>query len=128
MRLSHLMVLVLVATTLLPLGVHPADKPLLQATAQLHLDRISVDGAIIHLDAKTAEFIELYTSQTHPEIFQIDDKFVLCADLVRENGERRTIDIYVVESDGQFKVVETIIGDRRALMSLMSQGRATRLK
>lgn len=105
-----------------------ANKALLQATAQLHLDAMSVDGAIIHLDSRTGDFIELYVSQSHPVVYQVDDNYVLCADLVMADGDRRTIDIYVADLGGRYKITETIIGDRTTLKKLMAEGRTKRLQ
>ena len=103
------------------------DKARLQAAMQLHLEAMSLGGTIHHLDEKAGDFIELYATQAHPMIFQVDRFFVLCSELVTAEGERRTIDVYITEHNGALKVVQTIIGDRRALKKLMSTGRTVRL-
>lgn len=104
------------------------SKAQLQAAMQIHLDEMSVEGAIIHLDSQTGDFLELYATESHPMVFQIDTHYVLCAELFSAAGERRTIDVYITEDQGTFKVTQTLIDNRSTLKVLMGNGRAKRLK
>lgn len=109
-------------------GDSTADKVRLQAAMQRHIDSLSVDGAVLHLDMASGEVIELFPTQAHPMIMTMGDHFVLCAELKDAAGRSLPIDLYVAVADGRFVTFRTEIGNRSPLQEMMKRGQVRRLK
>ena len=105
-----------------PAGANTVLKAQLQATVQQHIERQMVDGAVLHLDSKQGEVIELYPSQAHTSIFQMDDHFVLCAELRDKTGRKLPLDVYLARRGKSFVVFRAEIGNRAVFDSLYKRG------
>ena len=109
-------------------GDSTADKVRLQAAMQRHIDSLTIDGAVLHLDMASGEVIELFPTQAHPLIMTMGDHFVLCAELKDAAGRSLPIDLYVAAADGRFVTFRTEIGNRSPLQEMMKRGQVKPLK
>lgn len=104
------------------------DKVRLQAVMQRHIDSLTINGAVLHLDMASGAVIELFPTQAHPMIMSMGDHFVLCANLKDAAGHSLPIDLYVAVMDGRFVTFRTEIGNRAPLMEMMKRGQVRPLK
>ncbi len=105
-----------------------ADKVRLQAAMQRHIDSLTIDGAVLHLDLASGEGIELFPTQAHPMIMTMGDHFVLCAELKDAAGRPLPIDLYMADTDGRFVTFRTEIGNRSPLQEMMKRGQVKPLR
>ena len=105
-----------------------ADKVRLQAAMQQHIESLTIDGAILHLDTASGEVIELFPTQAHPMIMTMGDHFVLCADLKNAAGRSLPIDFYMTADGQRFIAFHTEIDNRSFLEGMMKRGQVQQLK
>ncbi len=105
-----------------------ADQAGLQAAMQRHIERVTVDGAVLYLHQETGEVRPLHPVTAHPMILAFGEHFVLCFDFRDNAGKNVPIDYYMARGDGGFSVFHTAVADRTLLHDLMSSGRVKRLK
>lgn len=105
-----------------------ADKASIQAAMQRHVDRQSVDGAVLYLDRETGDARRLHPVTAHPMILSYDEHYVLCFDFRDDEGESVPIDYYMARKDSGFVVFHTAVADRALLKELMKNGRVQRIK
>lgn len=105
-----------------------ADQAAIQAAMQRHVDRVSVDGAVLYLDQATGETHMLHPVTAHPMILSYGEHFVLCFDFRDDAGKNVPIDYYMARKNTDFVVFHTAVADRKLLKSLMSSGKVKRLK
>ena len=101
------------------------DKAALQAVMQHHIDRQLVDGAYLQLDFETGKVRKLHPVSAHPMILHLGNHFVLCADFKDDGGRSVNIDFYVARKGNMHVVFQTVVDNRKPLMKLINQGKAT---
>ncbi|MEO1679429.1 MAG: hypothetical protein AAFU80_14860 [Pseudomonadota bacterium] len=94
----------------------------LQAAMQRHIARSSIEGAILDLDTETGEMRRLYPTKAHPMIMVGEGYFVLCADLLTEDGQSFEVDYFVAQTDRGFQIFRTEIDNRAVLHGLRAAG------
>jgi hypothetical protein len=94
----------------------------LQTAMLVHLDTIAPDGVYTYLDTGTQTLRTVYSANVHPMVVQAGDQFFVCSEFIDEEGERLTADFLVRKVGDSYRVVQTILGDRAALMALVEQG------
>lgn len=100
----------------------PAELQVELQTAMLvHLDAIAPDGVYTYLDTGSQTLRTVYSANVHPMVVQAGDAFFVCSEFIDEAGERLTADFLVRKVGEEYRVVQTILGDRAALMALMAQ-------
>lgn len=121
---------VLVAAVLASLAAVPTARaqaipPELQVELQtamvVHLDTIAPDGAYTFLDPETGQLRTVYTANVHPMVVAAGGEYFVCSEFIDEDGERLTADFLVRKLGDEYRVAQTIIGNRGALQTLMAQ-------
>jgi hypothetical protein len=102
------------------------DKATLQAAMQRHVDRQSVEGAYLHLDAKSGDVVKLHPVTAHPMIMRMGENFVLCFDFRDSAGKDVPIDFYMARKKDSFVVFHASVSDRSVLQRLMQSGKVVR--
>ncbi|MEH6403922.1 MAG: hypothetical protein V7750_11150 [Sneathiella sp.] len=59
----------------------------------------------------------------HPVIIERDEAFVLCVDFKDKNGDKVEIDFVLISSGAQFQVTQTILNNRKNVMSYFRYGK-----
>ncbi len=127
MQRLRLTTLALVAGLVLPATGAIADVSTelqveLQTAMLVHLDTIAPGGVYTYLDSGTQTLRTVYTANVHPMVVQAGDEFFVCSEFIDDDGERLTADFLVRKVGDSYRVVQTILGDRAALMALVEQG------
>jgi hypothetical protein len=104
-----------------------SDRASLQAAMQQYIDNRMIDGAYLDFELDTGAIRHLYPIKAHPLILKMDSHFVLCSSFRDEQGEHVNIDFYVARGERAFIVFYSAIDDRDRLMSLMEQGKVSRI-
>ena len=94
----------------------------MQVAMQRHIERNSVNGALLKMDPKTAELIEVFPINAHPMILKGPGHFVLCSNLQDKNGNKFNVDFYMVNSQRGWRVFKTAINDRGKLRAMHKAG------
>ena len=81
----------------------------IQSAMQSHIDENIVDDKFVIYDAVEGELKRLKFKRVHEGIMKKADFFVSCADFVDEQGNEYDLDLLVVEKDGKFRVLETVV-------------------
>lgn len=97
----------------------------LQAAMQNHIDQVSVDGALLELNTKNGQVLELYPAKAHPKIMAAGKYFVLCADFRDENGKDVMVNFYMANNGGRYVVFATTFGHDEALERMLKKGTAS---
>lgn len=69
------------------------------------------------------EIVGYRFSNLHPVIIERDDAFVLCVDFKDKNGDKVEIDFVLVASGSQFQIMQTILNNRKNVMSYFKFGK-----
>ena len=104
-----------------------STKASLQAAMQRHIDRALVGGVLLHLDDETGQVRPLRPMAAHPEILQMGEFFVLCADFRAANGDKVNVDFFLVPEGKRFVVFSQQVENHALLARLMRSGRAKRV-
>ncbi len=81
----------------------------IQAAMKSHIDENTVNERYIIYDAVTGELKKLKFDQVHKGIVKKGDFFVSCADFVDDQGNKYDLDLLVVEKNGNFQALETVV-------------------
>lgn len=101
-----------------------AEKALLQAGMQQHIDRGLVDGAWLSIDLASGIVSALHPVTAHPMILRLGDHFVLCSDFRDGKGNAVNVDFFMARRGKGFVVFQMVVGDRAPLKALMQAGKA----
>lgn len=82
--------------------VAPDELASLQAAMQSHIDQLSVDGALLHLDPATGKVRRVFPAKAHPKIMKIGSYYYLCADFRDAEGKDLVVNFYAVKDSGRY--------------------------
>ncbi len=77
-------------------SVAPEELAGLQAAMQNHIDQLSVDGALLHLDPASGKVRKVFPAKAHPTIWKIGNYYYLCADFRDAEGKDLMVNFYAV--------------------------------
>ncbi len=100
------------------------DKARLQAAMQQHIERHTINGAMLHFDSESGAVKPLYPTQAHPMVIAMGEYFVLCADLRDRAGNAMPLDLYMARKGRSYVVFHSEINNRDPLRKLMKKGLA----
>lgn len=95
----------------------------LQAAMQSHIDQSIVNGALLAIDANTGNLNQYYPTKAHPKVMTMGDNFVLCAEVVDDDGKESMANFYVAREGSRYVVFQTTFGADPALERMMKDGR-----
>jgi hypothetical protein len=81
----------------------------IQAAMKSHIDENTVNDRYIIYDAVTGELKKLKFDSVHKGIMKKADFYVSCADFIDDGGNKYDLDLLVVEKDGGFRAMDTIV-------------------
>lgn len=99
------------------LSMTMAEQVALQVLLMDHVEAASEDGIVVFRDTEAQEMKRFYAANLHPKIMDFGEVRVLCADFYDMAGERVEIDFIVVSEDGEQRISETLIGQRKKTMA-----------
>lgn len=105
-----------------------ADRARLQAAMQQHIERHTVNGAMLHFDPESGEVKPLYPTQAHPMVIAMGEHFVLCTDLRDKSGKAMPLDLYMARKGRSYVVFHSEIDNRSPLQRLLKKGIARPLR
>lgn len=94
----------------------------LQAEMQMHIDAVSVEGALLGFDAATGKVLSYVPTKAHPKIMAMGEHIIMCADVVDASGKTAMVNFYMAKNGGRYVVFHTTFGDDPALMRMMQSG------
>jgi hypothetical protein len=83
-------------------SVAPDELASLQAAMQSHIDQLSVDGALLHLDPATGKVRKVFPAKAHPKIMKVGSYYYLCADFRDADGKDLMVNFYAVNDSGRY--------------------------
>ena len=125
---------ILFALVLWPVGASAneplslTDRTILQATMQLAIDRLTVDGEYLAFDPETGDVRTLYPAKNHPMIMRMGEHFILCSDFRDDKGQNVNIDFYLRRKDNTFIIFHKAVDQRQIVKKLMKKGVVTAAK
>ena len=128
MRMMITVLGLVIATSMGASAQGTVDKARLQAAMQQHIERHTVDGAMLHFDPETGEVKPLYPTQAHPMVIAMGEHFVLCTDLRDKSGKAMPLDLYMARKGRSYVVFHSEIDNRSPLQRLMKNGIARPLR
>ena len=81
----------------------------IQSAMKRHIDGNIVDGKYVIYDAVDGKLRKLKFDQVHEGIVKKADFYISCADFVDGGGNKYDLDLLVVERNGDFRVLETVV-------------------
>lgn len=105
-----------------------AERTMLQAAVQQHIERNLVDGNYLQLDTVTGQIHTLMPFKPHPVILRMGDYFVLCSDFRNDKGKTVNVDFYVAKRGQSYAVFHSAADGDALLKRLMKEGRVKRLE
>ncbi len=102
-------------------NVAPEVQFALQSALQSYIDDVFSDGALTFIEVSSGELLTVYPASVHPMIVPFGSDYFLCSEVVTDAGTMVTADFLLREIDGQFRVVQRLIGQRDVLEMAMSQ-------
>lgn len=81
----------------------------IQSAMKRHIDGNIVDGKYVIYDAVDGKLRKLKFDKVHEGIVKKADFYVSCADFVDGGGNKYDLDLLVVERNGDFRVLETVV-------------------
>ena len=81
----------------------------IQSAMKSHIDENVFDGKYVVYDAVKGELKRLKLKKLHTGIVKKSDYYVSCADFVDDRGQLYDLDLLVVEQNGDFRVLETVV-------------------
>lgn len=129
--MRNLAAFALALTLMAPGALHAAEsmtetRITIRAALQRGLDASLIEGAVQRIDLASGEVRSFYPVENHPMILELGDLYVLCSDLMGQDGDRVTVDYFFAPADGSYSVIRTEIGNRAPLEALMKAGKLTR--
>ncbi len=109
-------------------GIPIEEKIALQASMSRHIEEISVDGLVPHVDLRNGTVVDLVPSKAHPMILAFGDKFVLCTDFRDPQGNFVNVDYYMTKRLGTYIVFQTEVNNRGPLEALVKAGKASEIR
>ena len=91
----------------------------LQAAMQRHIETHLVDGVFLHFEPETGALRRYRMSSPHPQIVQVGEYFVLCADFRDESGGVVNFDFFIALGSRGPVVFQTAIDDPVPLVNFM---------
>jgi len=92
----------------------------LQSVMLNYIDQIAPEGAYRYVDTETNTLRTVYPANIHPFVIQAGDDYFVCAELIDEDGNNLTADFLVRAIEGEYRVVQLVIGDRAAIQAIMA--------
>jgi hypothetical protein len=83
-------------------SVAPEELANLQAAMQSHIDQLSVDGALLHLDPATGKVRKVFPAKAHPKIMKLGNYYYLCSDFRDSEGKDLMVNFYAVKDSGRY--------------------------
>lgn len=105
-----------------------AEKTMLQAAVQQHIERNLIDGNYLQLDTVTGQIHALMPFKPHPVILRMGDYYVLCSDFRNDKGQTINVDFYVAKRGQSYSVFHSAADGDALLKRLMKEGRVKRLQ
>lgn len=93
----------------------------LQSAMLSYIDEIVVDGAYTYVDTKEQAVKTAYPANIHPIIVPFGDDYFVCSEMVDDSGNKMTADFLVRLIESDYRVVQLIIDDRKAMEVAMSK-------
>ncbi len=81
----------------------------IQSAMKRHIDGNIVDGKYVIYDAVDGKLRKLKFDKVHEGIVKKADFYISCADFVDGGGNKYDLDLLVVERNGDFRVLETVV-------------------
>lgn len=105
-----------------------AERTMLQAAVQQHIERNLIDGNYLQLDTATGQIHALMPFKPHPVILRMGDYYVLCSDFRNDKGQTVNVDFYVAKRGQSYGVFHSAADGDALLKRLMKEGRVKRLQ
>lgn len=105
-----------------------ADRALLQATMQRHIEASLVDGKFLHVNPSSGEIVGFDVDDAHPMILTHGEHFILCASFKDAKGAHVNVDFFVARRDNGFVVFNQQVDNREVVARLMKSGAAKRVR
>ncbi len=102
-------------------GMDASDRAGLQLALRQHLSDNTVDGRYRYFDANSGETRLLQLKFVHPDMFEKDGFFLLCADFVGSDHKEVILDYVIRESGGGYRIDQIIQGRRSFLMQVFER-------
>ena len=93
----------------------------LQSAMLSYIDEILVDGAYTYVDTMEQAVKTVYPANIHPIIVPFGNDYFVCSEMVDDSGNKMTADFLVRLIEGDYRVVQLIIDDRKAMEVAMSK-------
>ena len=93
----------------------------LQTAMLTYTESVLVDGGYTYIDPKTQALKTVYPSNVHPFVVVLGKDYVVCSEMVDEEGNSITVDYVVRSISGEYKVVQMLLDDRPALKGAMAK-------
>lgn len=90
-------------------SIQGKTRKAIQSAMKSHIDENLIEGKYVVYDAIKGELKRLKFKRVHEGIVKKADFFVSCADFVDDRGNEYDLDLLVVEKDGTFRVLETLV-------------------
>lgn len=98
----------------------PADVQVkLQNAMQRHLETVSKDGGYTYV-TPAAQQRTLFQANTHPMVLAYGSDYFVCSDMVDGNGMSYPADFLVRELDGDYRVVQMLVDQRKVVEAAMN--------
>ncbi len=81
----------------------------IQSAMKSHIEKNVFGGKYVVYDAVEGELKRLKLKRLHEGIVKKADYYVSCADFVDGRGDLYDLDLLVVEKNGEFRVLETVV-------------------
>ena len=101
------------------------EKVALQAGMFQHIETISLDGMMPHVELEDGSLVNLVVNKAHPMILAFGDNYVLCSDFRDPDGKAVNLDFYMTKKDGKYVVFQTEVNNRGKLEALMKNGKVS---
>ncbi len=86
-----------------------------------YIDSIAPDGAYTYVDTENDGLKTVYPANVHPIIVPMGDDYFVCSEMIDEEGNSLTADFLVRRIDGEYRIVQTIMDDREAVMAAIAE-------
>ena len=105
-----------------------ADRALLQATMQRHIEASLVGGKFLHVDPSSGDIVGFDVDDAHPMILTHGEHFILCASFKDAKGAEVNVDFFIARRGNGFVVFNQQVDNRQVIAKLMKSGVARRVR